>query len=90
MVGNFFRKAINKKHFLVAGSLVGVLSVVGRCSLGKIRQGIREEKETAILTKVLFCVLEFFGRSLVLLWFVFGLLHGVDIQGTMEGNLKNW
>ena len=72
MVGNFFRKAINKKHFLVAGSLVGVLSVVGRCSLGKIRQGIREEKETAILINSTFWWLvvlrSFLGSSLVLRW----------------------
>ena len=66
---------------------------------GKTGQGIREKKESAILTKRTFSISAFFGRSLVLLWFlsrlkgsndysVFGLLHGVDIQGTREGNLK--
>ena len=33
------------------GSWVGVLSVVSRSSLGKMRQGIREVKEAAILKK---------------------------------------
>ena len=37
---------------------------------GKIRQCIREVKETAILTKSLFCISEFFGRSLVCPWFL--------------------
>ena len=32
-----------------------------------MREGIREVKETAILIKVLFCNLEFLGRSLVLI-----------------------
>ena len=70
------------------GSWVGHLSVVSRSSVGGIGQGIREVKKTAILTNSLFWVLEFFGRSLVLLWFVLGLLHGVDIQGTREQNLN--
>ena len=35
--------------------LHGVLSVVGRCSLGKIKQGIREVKEWGILIKSTFC-----------------------------------
>ena len=69
-------------------SSLGVLSVVGRCSLGKIGQGIRKGKEMAILIKVLFYVWEFFGRSLVHLWFFVGLLHGVYIQGTRKENLK--
>ena len=44
---------INKKHFWVTGSSVGVLSVIYRSSVGVFREGIREVKETAILTKVL-------------------------------------
>ena len=54
--------------------LHGVLSVVCRSSLGGIRQGIREVKEGAILIKRTFPDSEFFGRSLVLLWFFLGLL----------------
>ena len=46
---------------------------LSRSSLGGIRQGIREGKETAILINVLFSVSEFFGRSLVLPWFLLGL-----------------
>ena len=42
----------------------------------------------SILINSTFGVWEFFGCSLVHPWFVFGLLHGVDIQGTKEGNLK--
>ena len=68
--------------------LHGHLSVVSRCSLGKIRQGIREEKETAILINVLFSVSEFFGRSLVSPWFVVGLLPERIWVGTKEGNLN--
>ena len=41
-----------------------------------------------ILINSTFTILEFFGRSLVRPRFVFGLLHGVDIQGTREGNLN--
>ena len=64
---------INKKHFLLAGSCAVVLSVFSRSSVGKIGEGIREGKETAILINVLFYVSEFFGRSLVLPWFLLGL-----------------
>ena len=70
----------------------GVESEFCRSSLGcrseKIGEGIRELKETAILINSTFGVWEFFGRSLVHPRVVFGLLHGVDIQGTREGNLK--
>ena len=59
-----------------------------RSSLGGIRQGIGEGKETAILTNSTFCVLGFFGRFLVVLWFIVGLLYGGDRQGTREGNLN--
>ena len=59
-----------------------------RSSVGGIRQGIREGKRMAILTKVLFSILGFLGSSLVRPWFVLGLLHGVDIQGTREQNLN--
>ena len=51
-----------------------------RSSLGGIRQGIREGKRMAILIKVLFCNLEFLGRSLVRLSFILGLLRGAYIQ----------
>ena len=71
------------------GSSVGVLSVISRSSVGVFREGIREVKETAILRKVLFSILEFLGSSLVRPWFIFGLLHGAYIQGTRERNLKN-
>ena len=50
-----------------------LLSEFSRLSVGKIGEGIREVKETAILIKSLFCVSEFFGRSLVLPWFILGL-----------------
>ena len=52
--------------------LHGVLSVVGRCSLGRNRQGIREVKEMAILIKSTFSISAFFGRSLVCPWFILG------------------
>ena len=55
-----------------------------------MRQGIREVKETAILRKVLFSILEFLGSSLVRPWFVLGLLHETKREDTREGNLKNW
>ena len=50
------------------------LSVFSRSSLGGIRQSIREGKEKAILIKSTFCILGFFGLSLVHLWFFLGLL----------------
>ena len=40
---------------------------------GGIRQGIRGEKEMAILINSTFCGSEFLGSSLVLPWFVLGL-----------------
>ena len=40
---------LNKTHFLVTGSWVGVLSVVSRPSVGKMRRGTRGIKVTAIL-----------------------------------------
>ena len=52
-------------------------------------EGIREGKEIAILIKRTFPDSEFFGSSLVLLWFILGLLHGAHIQGTREWNLNN-
>ena len=61
--------SLNKQHFLVTGSSVVVLSVVSRSSLGKIRQGTREGKETPILIKSTFWRLgvlwSFLGSSLV-------------------------
>ena len=68
----------------------GVDAEFSRSSVGVLRQGIREEKETVILIKVLFCNLEFFGSSLVLispkgferlfrLWFILGLLPEEDV-----------
>ena len=59
-----------------------------RSSVGGIRQSIREGKEKAILIKSTFCILGFFGRSLVLLWFIVGLLCEGDRQGTKEWNLN--
>ena len=70
------------------GSGVGVLSEFSRSSVGELRQGIREGKETAILIKVLFCNLEFLGRSLVRPWFLVSLFHGADWVSTREGNLN--
>ena len=46
-------------------------------------------KEGTILIKRTFPDSEFFGRSLVLLWFVLGLLPESNREGTREGNLKN-
>ena len=45
---------INKQHFLLAESWVGVRSVFSRSSLGGRRQGIRGVNEIGILIKVLF------------------------------------
>ena len=45
---------INKMHFWWERSCTVVLSVFSRSSVGKIREGIREVKEWAILIKVLF------------------------------------
>ena len=53
-----------------------------------MRQGIREVKETAILTNSTFCILGFFGSSLVHPWFVFGLLPERNREGTTGRNLK--
>ena len=78
--------ALNPQSGDFSGAILGVRSVA--LLHGKIRQGIREGEETAILIKVLFCNLEFFGSSLVHPWFILGLLHGVDIQGTREQNLN--
>ena len=52
------------------------------------RISIREGKETAILTKSIFCISEFFGRSLVLPWFLLGLLPEGNREGTKVGNLN--
>ena len=76
---NLIRKQSRNSHFLWAGSWCAPLSVFSRSSVGVFREGIREGKETAILIKVLFSILEFLGRSLVYLWFVLGLWHGVYI-----------
>ncbi len=76
--------SLNKTHFLVTGSSVGVLSEFSRSSVGRIGEGIREGKETAILTKSTFPDLEFLGSSLVRLWFVLGLLPEGDREGTKE------
>ena len=73
---------------MVTRSSVGVLSVISRSSGGVFREGIREVKETAILRKVLFSILEFLGSSLVRPWFFLGLLYDRDWQGTAEGNLN--
>ena len=54
---------LKKNAFLVIRSSVGVLSVFSRSSVGELRQGIREGKETAILIKRTFCDLAFFGSS---------------------------
>ena len=59
-----------------------------RSSVGKIRQGIREGKEMAILINSIFLAWEFFGRSLVRLWFIIGIWQGRDKEGTREGNLN--
>ena len=41
-----------------------------------------------ILTNSTFCVLGFFGRSLVLPWFFLGLLFDGDWKGAIEKNLN--
>ena len=48
---------LNKKHFLMAGSWVGVLSVFSRSSVGEIGINIREDTETSILIKRTFSFL---------------------------------
>ena len=75
-------------YFLVVGPSVGVLSLVSRRSVGVLWQDIREVKEVEILTNSTFSIWEFLGRSLVRLWFLLGLWHGRDWQGTREGNLN--
>ena len=80
---------INKQHFLLAGSCAVVLSVFSRSSVGGRRQGIREVNETTILINSIFSVWEFLGCSLLLLWFLLGILPERDRKGTREGNLKN-
>ena len=69
-------------------SWCGRLSVVSRCSVGGIRQGIRTGKEMAILIKRTFCILGFFGRSLVRPWSVLGILHGDSKEHIREENLN--
>ena len=70
-----------------------------RSSVGGMRQGIREIKETAILIKRTFFISKFLGRSLVLispiglerlfrLWFVLGLLPEITKEGKKGGNLN--
>ena len=69
----FQKPDLNKKHFWESRSCAALLSEFSRSSVGVIRQGIREEKETAILTKVLFLsfgvLWAFLGSSLVSPWF---------------------
>ena len=68
---NLFRKVVLRKSLFVVWELCrssfGVLSVFSRLSVGKIGEGIREVKETAILTKRTFCIWNFFDSSLVLI-----------------------
>ena len=75
--GNFFRNRVDLFRFSILRKVLflrqGVLSLFSRSSVGGMRQGIREVKEMAILIKVLFYVWDFFGRSLVYLWFFVGL-----------------
>ena len=87
--------AIITKWILVIGSCIGVLSVVSRCSLGKIRQGIRKGKETAILTNSTFSVWEF----LFFLFYVLRLFLRVGtpraqyskaIRGTSSSLVRPW
>ena len=73
---------------MLAGSGVGVLSEFFRSSVGKIGEGIREVKETAILTKRTFSISAFLGRSLVYPLFVLGYLHGSTKDGTSRRNLN--
>ena len=47
----FYEGDIKKMHFFEVWSWCGRLSVFSRSSVGKIRQGIREGKETAICKK---------------------------------------
>ena len=88
MQTTFLGSNLKKSAFLEAGSWVGVFSVFSRSSLGVLRQGIREGKETAILINVLFSISEFFGSSLVLPWFILGLWHGIYREDKTERNLK--
>ena len=49
---------------------------------------IYAKEKWLILTNSTFCVLGFFGRSLVLPWFFLGLLFDGDWEGTIEKNLN--
>ena len=42
----------------------------------------------AILIKRTFSIWEFFGSSLVRLWFLLGLIYVRDKEGTRDGNLN--
>ena len=68
----FLGSNLKKSVFLEAGSWVALLSVFSRSSVGVLRQGIREVKESAILTNSTFWwlgVLRFIlGSSLVRPW----------------------
>ena len=54
---------LKKQHFLVTGSSLGVPSEFSRSSVGKMRQGIREGKEMAILINSIFSNTHTFGGS---------------------------
>ena len=64
---------LKKSAFLLIRFSFDLLSAFSRSSVGGIRQGIREVKETAILIKRTFFISEFFGSSLVRPWFLLGL-----------------
>ena len=72
--------SLKKSAFLEAGSWVGVFSVFSRSSLGVLRQGIRDVKESAILTNSTFWwlgVLRFIlGSSLVHPWLLTRMIKG--------------
>ena len=78
--------ALNPQSGDFSGAILGVRSVA--LLHGKIGEGIREVKESAILTKRTFSISAFFGRSLVHPLFVLGYLHGSTKDGTSRRNLN--
>ena len=90
----FLGRWYQEKAFLWFRSCVGVLSVVSRCSLDGIWQGIRDEKGTAILTKRTFSVWEFFSLFYVLRfsseWELFGRNTRSAIRGTSSSLVCPW
>ena len=86
----------NRRNFVkkFCRSSLGLLSVIDRSSVGELRQGIREGKETAILINSTFCILGFFSLFYVLRfsseWGLFGRNTRSAIRGTSSSLVHPW